>query len=197
MTRLRGALLAALLWCGVVAVVSTLVWVVISRAGAGVVPLTQPQADVTGSLPVPASETRPAAPVSPGVTVRPRPSHSTAPAAPSTATTTTTPAAPPPSSPSTPSSSSSRPPSGPAPQRRSWNGNEGHVVAECEGRSIRLVTGFPNPGWRYAVLSRGPTLVEVRYDAIGTESWSVTIQARCLAGAPHFSEPHTDDGGDD
>ena len=42
MVRLRAALLAALLWCGVVAVVSTLVWVVISRAGQGVVPVTEP-----------------------------------------------------------------------------------------------------------------------------------------------------------
>ena len=93
MTRLRTALLAALLWCGVVAVVATLVWVVISRAGQGVVPVTQPQADLTGSLPVPGDEDRPVLRTSPGVDPRRRVRRGPRPLLPARTTTPADPAA--------------------------------------------------------------------------------------------------------
>jgi len=185
MTRLRNALLAALVWCGVVAVVATLVWAVISRAGQGVVPLTQPQADVTGSVPVPGSDDSPVLRTRPGTTLSPRPSRSTA--APSSGTTT-------PVTPSTPTSASSAPVA-PTPQRRSWSGTSGHVVTECRGTSAELVAAFPNAGWRYMIGSRGPTLVQVRF-ARGGEDWSVTVDARCVSGVPQFSAPRGG-GGDD
>lgn len=178
MTRLRGALLAAVVWGCVVAAGSTLVWVVISRAGEGVVPLTQPQADVTGSLPVPGVD-RPSSRVSPGVTITPRPPRTTS-------------AAPTSSSPSLPASSS---PPAPTPQRRSWSGNAGHVVAECTGASARLVAAFPNAGWRYAIVARGPTLVSVRFAHEVGDDNSVTVAARCLAGVPRFTASPR--GGDD
>ena len=38
MSRLRTAVVGVAVWCAVVAVVATLVWVVIDRAGQGVVP---------------------------------------------------------------------------------------------------------------------------------------------------------------
>ena len=188
MTRLRATVLIALLWCGVVAVGATLVWVVISRAGAGVVPLTQPQADLTGSLPVPAGDESPAGPPSPGATLSPRPSRSVAPS--KSATT-----GPVPSSSSPPASSP--PPAGPVPQRRSWSGSAGHVVAECVGTSVGLVTAFPNAEWRYAILGRGPTLVGVRFTRLGGDDRSVTLGARCVSGAPRFSETPSTGGGDD
>jgi hypothetical protein len=169
MTRLRGAFLAALLWGGVVAAGSTLVWVVISRAGEGVVPLTQPQADVTGSLPVPAGD-RPGEQVSPGVTLSPRPSRATAAAPTGGSTTSTAPAVPP-----------------PAPQRRSWSGGPGHVVAECAGSTAGLVAAFPNAGWRSAIVAGGPTLVSVRFvHEVGDDN-AVTVEARCLTGVPRFT----------
>jgi hypothetical protein len=190
MSRFRTALLGALLWCGVVAVVATLVWVVISRAGQGVVPVTQPQADVTGSLPVPGDENRRALRTNPGVTLAPRPSRSTAP--PSSGT--TTPVTPPSSPPPTPRSSA---PTTPTVQRRSWSGAAGHRVAECRGRSAELVSAFPNAGWRYAIGSRGPAQVRVRFTRTSGDDTSVAVDARCVAGVPHFWLPGNDGGGDD
>ncbi len=190
MTRLRTAILAALVWCGVVAVVATLVWVVISRAGQGVVPVTQPQADVTGSLPVPGGEDEPALRRSPGVTLSPRPSRS-----PSTSP-GTTPVSPP-SGTSPPSPSVSSAPSAPAVQRRSWSGAAGHVVAECRGRAAELVSAFPNAGWRYVIGSRGPAQVRVRFVRTSGDDTSVAVDARCVAGVPHFWLPGGDGGGDD
>ncbi|MGA8246330.1 MAG: hypothetical protein WB797_05445, partial [Nocardioides sp.] len=122
MTRLRTAVLGALLWCGVVVAVSSLVWVVIDRAGQGVVPVSRPQADVTGSLPVPGHGHRPGRP-SPGVTLSPRPSGSpslsgTPPTSPGVPTTSWTASGP---------STSTPPPTGARAQRRSWSGAAGHV----------------------------------------------------------------------
>ncbi len=187
MIRLRAAVLGAVLWCVVVVAVSSLVWVVISRAGAGVVPVTQPQADVTGSLPVPGqghpSRGRP----SPGMTLSPRPSQ--APSSGGTPSTgpTGTPVVPPPVS-------SSSPPPAPAAQRRSWSGPAGHVVAECRGTAVHLVAAYPNAGWRYLIGSRGPGLVQVRFLRVGEGGRSVTVQARCVSGVPHFTLPTHEPG---
>lgn len=186
MTRLRTALLAALLWCTVVAVVATLVWVVISRAGQGVVPVTQPQADVTGSLPVPGGEDHPAVRTSPGVTLSPRASRPTNPPSSRTTTPVTTPPNSPPPSTST----------APTVQRRSWSGAAGHVVAECRGPSAELVSAFPNAGWRYTIGSRGPAQVRVRFTRTGGDDTSVVVNARCMVGVPRFWLAG-DGGGDD
>jgi hypothetical protein len=181
MTRVRAAGRGALRWCAVVVAVSSLVWVVISRAGAGVVPTTQPQADVTGSLPVPAH-----ASLSPGATLTPRPSHSpssdaTGPSAPSS-----TPIVP-------PASSSASAPTVTA-QRRSWSGAAGHVVAECRGPAVRLVAAYPNEGWRYLIGSRGPGLVQVRFTRVGEDGRWVTVQSQCVSGVPGFTLPPHEPG---
>ncbi len=173
-------MLGAVLWCAVVVAVSSLVWVVISRAGAGVLPTTQPQADVTGSLPVPGQgpDGRP----SPGLTLTPRPSDTPSSVA-------TTPGAPS-SSPALPPSSSSPPsstPTAPVAQRRSWSGTAGHVVAECRGPAAHLVAAYPNAGWRYLIGSRGPGLVQVRFVRVGEDARPVTVQATCVAGVPDFT----------
>lgn len=184
MIRLRAAVLGAVLWCVVVVAVSSLVWVVISRAGAGVVPATQPQADVTGSLPVPGHGHSPRGRPSLGVTPSPRPSHRpSSGGTPSSEPTGTSVPASPSLSPTVPSS-----PSAPAAQRRSWSGPAGHVVAECRGTSVRLVAAYPNAGWRYLIGSRGPGLVQVRFLRVG-EDRSATVQARCRSGVPHFTLP--------
>ncbi len=168
MSRVRTAVLGVVVWCGVVALVSTLVWVVISRAGQGVVPETTPQADVTGSLPVPPGDRLRSARPAPGATLSPRPS------APSSGPTT----------PVLPPTSGSSPAT--LPQRRSWNGGAGHMVVECRGASASLVSAFPNAGYRYTILARGPSLVQVRFARIG-EDRGVTVSARCVAGVPHFA----------
>jgi hypothetical protein len=181
-TRVRAAVLGAVLWCVVVVAVSSLVWVVISRAGAGVVPVTQPQADVTDSLPVPGQGGGPGGP-SAGVTLTPRPSDSLS----SSSSTSGSPVVPP------PTSSSSAPPA-PVAQRRSWSGPAGHVVAECRGAAVHLVAAYPNAGWRYLLGSRGPALVQVRFVRVGEDGRAVTVQARCGAGVPDFTIPPHEPG---
>jgi hypothetical protein len=187
MIRPRAAVLGAVLWCVVVVAVSSLVWVVISRAGAGVLPVTQPQADVTGSLPVPGQGTGPGHGPSPGVTLSPRATHPPSSGGTSSNGPTGTPVVPPPAS-----SSSSSPT--PAAQRRSWSGAAGHVVAECRGTAVHLVAAYPNAGWRYLIGSRGPGLMQVRFVRVGEDGRSVTVQARCVAGVPHFTLPPHEPG---
>ncbi len=192
MIRLRSAVLGAVLWCLVVVAVSSLVWVVISRAGAGVVPVTQPQADVTGSLPVPGQSGGAHGP-SAGVTLTPLP---TTDSPSSGASTSATPVVPPPSSSSSTSTSSASTSAPPAPvaQRRSWTGPAGHVVAECRGTAVHLVAAYPNAGWRYVIGSRGPALVQVRFVRVGEDGRAVTVQARCGAGVPDFTVPPHEPG---
>lgn len=169
MSRSRSLVLGLAVWCGVVAVVASLVWVVIARAGAGVIPEATPRPATTGSLPVPHETDRPGRHPSPGTVLTPRSS------APST--TPSTSSAPPTTTP---------PPPAPAAQRRSWSGTAGHVVAECRGAPARLVSAYPNAGWRYQLLARGPAVVQVGFRRIG-EDHGITVTARCLAGVPHFS----------
>ena len=82
-------------------------------------------------------------------------------------------------------------------QRRSWSGAAGHVVAECRGLSAELVSAFPNAGWRYTIGSRGPAQVRVRFTRTSGDDTSVAVDARCVAGVPHFWLPGGDGGGDD
>lgn len=170
-------------WCAVVAVVATLVWVVVGRAGAGVLPSAQPRADVTGSLPV--GHTRSGRHRSPGAVVSPGSSSPTTP--PSTGP-TATPTSTPTSTPASTAASSLPSSSSPAAtaQRRSWSGTAGHAVAECRGAAVRLVSAYPNTGWRYQIPARGPVEVRVRFLRIG-EDHGITVTARCVAGVPRFS----------
>lgn len=191
MNRTRTVLVALGTWCAAVALVSTAVWVVIVRAGQGVVPVGDPHAAGTESLAVPhrhhdskhpshrrtshAPSSRPTTPGTPSPTT----SHS--------ATTT------PPSS--QPSGTHSSTPAPPHAERRSWNGSAGHVVAECRASTARLVSAYPNTGWRYQVMSRGPGLVRVGFRRVG-EKEGIEVTARCLSGAPHFSVSSWEPGDD-
>ncbi len=182
MSRLRTAVVGVAVWCAVVAGVATLVWVVIDRAGQGVVPDAQPQADVTGSLPVP-GDGRPTQRTSAGQTLAPRPTRRT-----------TAPQPAPSSSSSSPVTVSPPPPQ-PSRQRRSWSGVAGHVVAECQGPAVGLVSTFPGTGWRYTILDRGPGQVLVRFQRLGEDRF-VTVAARCVAGAPRFATSAAQPGDD-
>jgi hypothetical protein len=171
MSRSRSLLVALATWCAVVTVGATLVWVVIARAGAGVVPQATPQAAVTGSLPVP--HPRSGLRTSPGVVLTPHPS---APAASSTGPTSAPTSAAPPTPPPSPL---------PVTQRRSWSGTAGHVIAECRSTEARLLSAYPNAGFRYQILARGPAAVSVRF--LRPDEDGIAVTARCVAGAPHFS----------
>lgn len=174
MSRLRTAVVGVAVWCAVVAVVASVVWVVIDRAGQGVIPEAQPQADVTGSLPVPGRDDRAGLHPAPGATLAPRASGRTSAPSPSA------------SSPGLSSPATVVPPPGPVAQRRSWSDAAGHVVAECRGPVIRLVSTFPGTGWRYTILDGGPAQVLVRFQRLGEDRF-VTVGARCVAGAPRFT----------
>ena len=163
---------AAVLWCVVVAAVASLVWVVIDRAGQGVVPKSQAVGPATGSVPVPHRPRSGMTPSSPASTQRPA---SAGPSAPTTATT-------PPQTPSSPSGTS---PPAVAVRRESWSGTAGHVVAQCRGQIASLVSAYPNPGWGYAIESRGPSTVRVRFKRSGEDRF-VVVSARCLNGTPHL-----------
>jgi hypothetical protein len=185
MSRPRTLLVGLAVWCGVVAAVSTLVWVVIGRAGAGVLPDASPQPAVTGSLPVPHERSGPGLHTSPGTVLSPRTSAPTTPPSSRSSTSSST----------TPSSPSTTRPAAPVAQRRSWSGTAGHVVAQCRGTAARLVSAYPNAGFRYQVLARGPLEVRVRFLRIG-EDHGITVTARCLAGVPHFSTTGHEPGDD-
>jgi hypothetical protein len=72
------------------------------------------------------------------------------------------------------------------------------VVAECQAASARLVSAYPNTGWRYQVISRGPGSVRVGFLRVG-EHEGIEVTARCVSGVPHFSvrswEPGDDEHG--
>jgi hypothetical protein len=210
MTTRRSVVVGVGAWCAVVALVSTFVWVVIARAGQGVVPESQPRAAMTRSLPVPhehrdagrrpgrrthhpiTSHQSPAvaaasptnAPPSP---VAPRTAGAATPAGPS-ATAHSSP-------PTRPSSSTVASPPPPTPQRRSWTGAAGHVVAECQATKSHLVSAYPGTGWRYQILSRGPGTVRVTFQRIG-EDPVVKVTARCVSGVPRFSVSNGEPGDD-
>jgi hypothetical protein len=177
MSRPRTVAAAAVLWCVVVAAVASLVWVVIDRAGEGVVPTSQAEAPGTGSLPVP-HHPRPSATPS-----GPSGGHHTVSGGPTTA----------PPGP-TGSPSGIQPPTVPV-RRESWSGTAGHLVAQCRGPVGSLVSAYPNAGWGYAIESRGPNVVRVRYKRVGEDRF-VTVSAQCVNGTPGFSVSATVPGDD-
>jgi hypothetical protein len=69
------------------------------------------------------------------------------------------------------------------------------VVSECRAARGRLVSAYPNTGWRYQVLSRGPGMVRVGFLRIG-EHEGITVTSTCRSGVPHFSTSHWEPGDD-
>jgi hypothetical protein len=194
--------MGVLVWVLVVLAGSSLVWLVISHAGAGVAP--QPGSSVAAGDP--AADT--AAPTSPPgtrppkgtaterPTLRPAPAPSRSSPSPSTAAT--------PASPSPPGGSApepgddSEPGSSPAPttpsastgtstSRRTWSGTGGSVVVECTGSRIRLVAAQPDGGFAVQVGNRGPEEVEVAFHGRGEEERESEVHAVCVGGTPRFA----------
>ncbi|MFC5177842.1 hypothetical protein [Nocardioides taihuensis] len=88
-------------------------------------------------------------------------------------------------------------PDGPATVSRIWNGAAGSVKVECTGATIRLVSAYPNDGYRYEVSSSGPEHVEVEFENTSTER-QTKFEATCSSGSPVFRvETDSDSGGDD
>jgi hypothetical protein len=170
MSRPGAVAVAATLWCVVVVVAASVVWIVIDRAGQGVVPTSQADAPGTGSAPPqrhPASRVKPSQPTDgPHPTRAGRsPSRTTAPSG------------------TVSSRPSAEPPTVPV-RRGSWSGTAGHLAAQCRGQVASLISTYPNPGWGYVIESRGPGIVRVRYQR---EDRYVTVSARCVSGSPQYA----------
>jgi hypothetical protein len=173
-TLSRPTLAAFGVWLLVVALGSTLVWAVISRAGEGVV------SSESSTVPSPGDPlgTGPAPTGSPGDLPTDRPSAS------------------PSDSPSdrvsdSPSETPSRTPAGP-PLTRSWQGQGGSVVASCSGPAVSLVAAQPDSGYSVEVSDRGPRRLEVEFESgDGEDERRSRVRASCSAGAPRF-EVETD-----
>lgn len=194
MSRQR-VLVAVAVWLTVVAGVSTLVWVVISRAGDDLeasgqaVVSTAPDrgrsgADGAGGSP------RPSRTSSPTRTPSPTPT--------SPAPSTTDSTSPSPTASSTPDPPTSSPPATPpSATRRTWQGAAGTVVVACDGGRARLVSAQPATGFHAEVKPEDAALVvefEGREDRSGTD---VELVARCVDGVPTFSAHSSGSSEDD
>ena len=199
---------AALAWLAVVASVSALVWVVISRAGDDLVASDQPLATAGTSAGAAPSPT-------PSRTSSARPSRtpSRTPSATPSSTPSTAPSTPAPSSsaPSTSATPSESPTSTPQPtstpteqslppateERRTWQGRAGSVVAACGSGASPLVTAQPANGFR-AEVHREDDEVDVEFEGREDESGlHVSVVVRCASGVPSFSVRSEGESGDD
>ena len=186
MSRQR-VLAATLAWLAVVASVSTLVWVVISRAGDDLISSDQPLATTveqtaappygTGTSPSPSPARTPSPSRSDDASASPAPTASSvSPASPSTS----------------PTSPTQQPATAATEERRTWQGQAGSIVALCAATGIRLVSAQPANGFRAEAQDGGETLeieFEGREDRAGTD---VKVVVRCAAGVPSFAV-ETDD----
>jgi hypothetical protein len=143
----RGLALGLVAWLAVVAVGSTMVWAVISRAGDDLVSSSETATD------------------GPPEAVSSQPSPDDA------------------------AGGRSRSPSdgGPAPVRRTWQGQGGQVVAECDGSVVRLVSAEPDAGYAVDVGERGPARLEVEFEGREEEDGRETkLDVACVDGVPRF-----------
>lgn len=176
MRATRAVLLGVAAWLAIVAVGSTAVWLVISRAGEDV--------GATPREPLRAAATAPTAPSHQRTVEHPDRIRSS-PAQPSSS--------------ASPSSgpSSSAPPSTPAAQTRTWQGVGGVVAARCRGAVVSLVAAQPDPGFAVEVGDRGPDALEVKFEGREDEGGRQTeLHAGCVAGVPRFAA-QTEGGGDE
>lgn len=167
MSMRRSAVVAVLAWLAVVAVGSTVVWVVISRAGDGIAPTADPGVVATSS------GTGPAAPASSG-----GPSRRPASGSPTG---------------STAGSADTSGPAAPAAARRTWQGAGGLVIAECRGSAVSLVSYSADPGFRVEVGNDGPEELEVHFEGQGEEGRETELKAECADGTPEFDVSSSDD----
>lgn len=145
MSSPRAVASAVIAWLAVVAVGSTVVWLVISRAGDEIAPATAPSIAQT------------APPATQEHTDRPPAS------------------------------------SGPAAQRRTWQGAGGLVTVECRGGRISLVSTSSDVGFVVDPEERGPDEVRVAFEGQGDEGRETTVRARCEGGVPVFEVDTTGD----
>ena len=184
---------AILVWLVVVASVSALVWVVISRAGDDLV--ASEQTLMTTGTPPPVSDTTSPAPTPSGKPSRKPSSASPSPSAQVTPTPSASPSATPTEETSSPPSPSETPAA--AGERRTWQGRPGSIVVTCGASGIRLVSAQPANGFRAEVHDEDGSL-EVEFEGREDESGlHATVGARCVGGVPSFTVQIDEESGDD
>lgn len=157
-TPSRPVLVGVAVWIGVVALVAALVWVVITRAGAGVTGGD----DRLGDTGVPAPVGSSSSSREPGTSSGP-PSGSRTPTPSDGATTQPTPDA--------------------EPVARTARGAGGTLTASCSGTAVSLVAATPTGGWGAEVEDSGPDRVRVDFEDDETRT---RIEATCVDGSPSF-----------
>lgn len=160
--RARSAALAVLVWVAVIAVGSSLVWLVVSRAGAGLAE----QGPTAATAPAPSAVT-----TTPGS----RPTRTAGARPGASGASSGTPSAVP---------SSSTPVA--VARQRTWTGPAGVVTVECRGGAIALVGAYPSAdGYVVEVKDRGPDRVEVEFEGRSEQEGAETrVRAECGAGGP-------------
>ena len=192
--RVLGAILA---WLVVVASVSALVWLVISRAGDDLVaseqtPMTTAQTPLTTGAPTPAPDTT--SPATPRATPSKKPSAASPSPSPQV---TPTPSASPSATPDEQTSSPPSPSASPDGERRTWQGRPGSIVVACGTSGIRLVSAQPVNGFRAEVHDEDGS-VAVEFEGGEDESGlHATVSARCVGGVPTFDVQSDEESGDD
>lgn len=142
-------------WALVVVVGAGGSWYAIDQAGGAVAPDTTTLSPVDPAQPPADGSTGSGTPVQPSSTA------SSGPTASPTATGTGSPAA--------------------TPQRRTWTGAAGVVVASCTDGVLRFVSAQPADGWRVERDDDGD--VNVTFERAEQE---VRVRADCVAGRPEF-----------
>lgn len=73
------------------------------------------------------------------------------------------------------------------PERRTWQGVGGVVVAECRGARISMVSAQADLGFLVEAKETGPERLRVEFEGREDESGSSTeVVAECQSGVPHF-----------
>ncbi|HWJ82965.1 MAG TPA: hypothetical protein VNS55_12075 [Nocardioides sp.] len=76
----------------------------------------------------------------------------------------------------------------PTVERRTWQGQGGLLVAECQAGAVSLVSTQPQVGFHAEVKKSGPEELEVEFDGREDDAGTnVTVTARCVDGVPTFA----------
>lgn len=181
----RAVVAAVTAWLAVVALGSTVVWAVISRAGEDLVSgRPEPGASTSVGPEDPAT----IAPDRPITSRRPSrsPSRSTGPSSgPQSPSGDTSPTPDPPAS--------SAPPPAVVTREDSRAVAGGTVFASCKGPALTGVSAVPNAGYRLE-REQGPSSAEVKFESSATDR-EIKVRVVCSGGYPRFSVE--DDGPDE
>lgn len=220
--RFRGPIGMLAAWLLVVAVGSALVWTVIARAGEELV-ATNSLSFRAAAPSTAAAESIAPPPAKPQEEIKPTVIRSKSPSpSPALQSPSPTPDTVDETSPSSPTTAPSQPATDdpdrddddrdwddgkwddddddytPQVIRASWQGAGGSVIAECTGRSIKLLGAPADSGYHVEVWSSGPRHVRIYFEAQDGSGAHTEVYGACYRGTPKFFPDFGDDSnGDD